>query len=195
MEPRKLVRSTRDYKEHLQNIMAYQELKSTGMSDKKIANQLQIGISTLQQYKKTLAEINLESLSSEYIVEKKLEVDNQIEAILGKLYLVIKTIEEQHEDIANDIKAAVQDIEEDDPKYTEKVIRLKRLANYPSKDVAEIAKLALEAIKLRTVLWNDVDHGGDTSVMKPKKVVVNVSAPTQDIDRLNSIADAMISNK
>jgi len=191
IKPRKLVRSTRDYREHLTNILAFKELKASGMSDREIAKRLEVGFSTLQKYKDTLAELNLESLSPEYLLEKRLEVDTQIESLLYRLNNIMSTIEDEHKEVAEEIKKAIQDVSEDDSKYRDKVIKLKRMAKYPSKDIAEIARLALDTIKARILIWGerDASEGGNTA--GPKKIVVNVEAPKEDIEKLNNLADVI----
>lgn len=195
MEKRKIVRSTRTYDEHLANIMEYQSLKADGTPDKEIAKRLSVGFSTLQKYKETLASINIESLSSEYLLEKKQEVDTQVEAIVYKVNGMMDAVVKEYLETSNLVSEAIASVPNDDLDYYDRIIRFKKMNKYPSKELAEIMRIGLEATRIRSFLWaaspESKDEEKETTA---KSVVINVGATKQDIDKLNRIADSVIGN-
>jgi len=185
--------ASKDFEHHIRNLLEFQEMKSQGFSDRKVCKKLGVGFSTLQRYKGMLAELQLDQLSEEYLKEKKLEMDDQVQGIVGKLYEVISLLESNHHRVKGQLDKVIQGLDSDDPKQQEKIFKLTRFTNYPVKDVSEIMKLLLEAVNLRSKVWLS-DQVPDMASTRPKKVIINIDNKPikKDMHKLNAIADQIV---
>ena len=187
----KLVKSTRTLDEHFDNALSVREMKSSGTSDREICRQLAISNTTLQKYKDLVTKTDLETLSPEYQNEKRCELDDQIQTVIGKLSSVERRIETEHTEQSTEINKILQQVDIDD----QVKIKLMRYARYPLSDLLELKKLVLQAVDLRMKVWGLDKEGKDSgSIQSNKKIVFNVTnRVTGETDKLNKIADTIIS--
>jgi len=181
---------SRSHDEAIDMALKIRELQSTGKSDRAICKQLRIGHETLQGYKKTLIEKDLELLTPEGQDAKRCELDEQVQSVVYKLSEVAGKIESNHEIHKEEITLTLSD-----EKISDSVkVKLRRFLRYPVEDMIEVQKALLNAVELRTKIWGlDKELKDGISVQSNRKIVFNVS---KDIDttaeKLSSIADKIV---
>jgi hypothetical protein len=187
----KLVKSTRDYDEHLENLLTIQEMKSKGLNDREVCKVLHIGASTLQEYKKTLIELDVNSLSPEGIVTKKSELDDQIQVVISKLHDIAEQVDTTYKVKHKEILDTLLDAEID----LNTKISLKRSLRYPVEDIIQVQKTLLEAILVRSRIWGVEKDSDGAQINQHKKVIFNFSDTKKvevDKSRLNNVADTIL---
>lgn len=179
---------------HLENIVRFREMKAQGLSDRKIISKLGIGFAQLYEYKQAIADLEIDVLSPDFVQAKKLELDEQVQATIGKLYEIVGHIEEYYYAGKQIAEKAIKDLDSEDSKYVDTLLKLRRSLSYPAKEVTDVTKILLEAIKVRAHVW-DMDNGnGDGVPGRPQKITVRVSdipKLKKDVGKLNNIADAI----
>ena len=190
MSRNKLVKSTRTFDEHLDNMLQVRDLKTVGTSDRDICKQLNIGQTTLQNYKKALIKEDAASLSPEAQNAKRCELDNQIQTVVQKLVTVENRIEHEHDEYVQHINNLVKKEDLDE----QVKVKLRRYAKYPLSDLLEIKKLILQAVDLRTKVWGlERENRTSDGIQTNRKIVFQLNTKVEaETDKLNSIADTII---
>jgi len=188
-----LQRYSRSHDEAIDMALAIRDLKNSGKSERAICKELKISHTTLQKYKQTLIEKDLESLSPEGHDIKRCELDEQVQSVVYKLSDVANKIELNHEAHKLEISNTLNDTNVPD---TVK-IKLRRYLRYPVEDMIEVQKALLSAVELRTKIWGlDKEPKDGVSVQTNKRIVFNVNNDVETTaENINHLADAIVGKR
>jgi len=191
MSTSKLVKSTRNIEEHIDNLVAVQEAKAKGKADSVICKELQISHTTLQKYKAILVEQSLKTLTPEYQDAKRCELDEQIQTIIRKIFSVVNTVDDQYDIIRREVEDALNDPELE----PENRLRLRRAARYPVEDIVELKKILISAVELRSKVWGlDKENNQKVQINNNRKLIFQVNHQLEDkTGKLDQLANSIIS--
>jgi hypothetical protein len=191
MSNQKLVKSTRNIEEHIDNILTVQEAKAKGKTDRVICKELKISHTTLQKYKDIIVKQNLTRLTPDYQNEKRCELDEQLQTIIRKLFSVVETIDTNFDDTRRDIEDILNNPDID----VETRIRMRKYARYPVEDLVEIKKIMVNAVELRSKVWGlENSASTKTQINHNRKMVFQISSQETDASKLDKIAESVIAN-